>query len=295
VIRPDRWDLPPRLVHVPSGNDLRLVDLAARTVATVYRAPEPIVSLGVPVLSSYYMGSHLKKEQPVLVRTRRKIYAFDRNYKIIKPFTIPPEIDRFSHAYWYEVGDGQAIIAFDGPWSTGEAGNVTKRIIYRIADDGAIQDSVEVTLQSGSRVASEEAQTFVLALGLPAPAILLAIELLIAIETDQVQGHPSADRAMIKRFWPSLVVVLALPAILAPMTWRRSRGFGLSRREQVAWGAFVLFLGLPAYVGFRLSRRWPIRESCPHCLAQAVRDRAACVECGARFPEPAPKGIEIFA
>ena len=32
-----RADLPPRLVYVPSGNHLRLVDLAARTVTTVFR------------------------------------------------------------------------------------------------------------------------------------------------------------------------------------------------------------------------------------------------------------------
>ncbi|SIO18485.1 hypothetical protein SAMN05444166_2874 [Singulisphaera sp. GP187] len=34
MMRPDPRDLPPRLVYVPSGNRLRLVDLAARTIAT---------------------------------------------------------------------------------------------------------------------------------------------------------------------------------------------------------------------------------------------------------------------
>ena len=38
VLRPDRWDVPPRLVHVPSGNRLRLVDLAARTVTTAFES-----------------------------------------------------------------------------------------------------------------------------------------------------------------------------------------------------------------------------------------------------------------
>ena len=50
-IRPDRGDLPPRLVYVPSGNRLRLVDLAARTVTTVFEAPEPIESVGIPTIS----------------------------------------------------------------------------------------------------------------------------------------------------------------------------------------------------------------------------------------------------
>ena len=79
------------------------------------------------------------------------------------------------------------------------------------------------------------------------------------------------------------------------MAWRRSRAFGLSRQGQIAWAVFVLLFGLPAYVGFLLYRRWPIREPCPICQTQVPRDRVACAECGTRFPDPALKGIEIFA
>jgi hypothetical protein len=294
AFQPDRGDLPPRLVHVPSGNSLRLVDLAARTVATVFLAPEPIESVGVPLLSSY-PGGHLVKEQPVLVRTRQNIYVLSRDYKITRTFTIPTQIDRVRYAFWYEIGNGQALVDFFGGRSTWGPDNVTTRIVYRISDDGAIQDSFELTLQTGSPVPSKQATDFLLALGLPAPAILLAIEPLIVMEDGQAQSYPAAVRATFRRYWPGLAAVLALSSVLALVAWRRSRGFGLSGREQAAWGAFVLFLGLPAYVGFRLSRRWPVRESCPSCHAQAARDRAACAECGARFPDPALRGIEIFA
>ena len=54
-VRTDLRDLPPHLVHVPSGNDVRLVDLAARTVKTVFHAAEPIESLGIP-FGSFYVG-----------------------------------------------------------------------------------------------------------------------------------------------------------------------------------------------------------------------------------------------
>jgi len=294
AIRPDRWDLPPRLVHVPSGNHLRLVDLAARTVATVFLAREPIESVGVPVLSSR-SGGRVMREQPVLVRTRQKIYALSRDYKINRTFTIPTEIDRWRYAFWYEIGNGQALVVFVGQRSTWGPDNVTNRIVYRIADDGTIRDSFELTLQTGMRVPSQQATDFLLALGLPAPALLFAIESLVVMGDGQAQSYPAAVRAMLKRSWPGLAAVLAFSSVLAVVAWRRSRGFGLSRREQVAWGAFVLLLGLPAFVGFRLSRRWPVRESCPSCHAQTARDRAACAECGARFPDPALRGIEIFA
>jgi hypothetical protein len=69
----------------------------------------------------------------------------------------------------------------------------------------------------------------------------------------------------------------------------------LPKREQVAWLAFVFVLGLPAFAGFLLSRRWVIRQPCTTCHALAPRDRPECVKCGTRFPDPALLGIEIFA
>ena len=138
-------------------------------------------------------------------------------------------------------------------------------------------------------------QTVLLAAGIPAPAILLAIEPFMAFETDQVQSYPAAVAATLEAFWPSLLADLVVSSVLALIAWRRSRSFGLSRREQVAWGVFVLLLGVPAYAGFLLFRRWPNREPCPHCHVRSARDRATCAECGTRFPAPSLKGIEIFA
>ena len=114
MLRPDRWDVPPRLVHVPSGNHLRLVDLAARTVATVFEAPEPIVSVGVPTLSSY-SGGEPTNERPILVRAGQKVYKLDHQYKVIGTFNIPAEVDRHGAITWYETGDGRAVAEFSEP------------------------------------------------------------------------------------------------------------------------------------------------------------------------------------
>jgi hypothetical protein len=134
-----------------------------------------------------------------------------------------------------------------------------------------------------------------MALGLPAPAMLFAIGLLLVIATDQPQSYAAAVTALLKDSGPSLIAVVAVSIVLAILVQRRSRAFGLSRREQIAWSVFVLLFGLPAYVGFRLIRRWPTRQPCPNCHAQAPRDRLACAECGMRFPDPSLKGTEIFA
>jgi hypothetical protein len=293
--RPARWDLPPRLVHVPSGNRLRLVDLNARTVATVFEAPEPIVSVGVPTISAYTEGQP-RKRCSVLVRAGQKIYKLDHQYKVISTFTIPAEIDRRSAVAWHESDNGQAVAECYGPRTTREAvdGNVTRPMVYRIASDGAVRDSFDVTLQNGSPKTDEMA-FFLTALSLPSPAALLAVHVFIEIGNSLEQGDLTAVGAMLKRYWPLLAAVLALSSVLAAIAWRRGRAFGLSRREQAVWAVFVLLFGVPAYAGFLLHRRWPVREPCPHCHARCPRDRDACAECGTPLPAPALKGNEIFA
>ena len=287
-------DLPPRLVYVPSGNLLRQVDLAARTVTTVLETPEPIESPGIATLPSLLNGQPMK-EQRILVRTTQRIYALDHTHRVVRVFTIPTEVDPQSAVNWYEVGNGQAIAAFDRPRSTANADNVTSVILYRIAADGAIQDRFELALQSGSPATNQAGLQMQVFLGLPAPAFLFVVEPLFLMRTDRIQSYPAAFIAVLGKLWPSLLAVVVLASILASFTWRRCRSFGLPKRDQVAWVVFVLLFGLPAFVGFLLYRRWPIRQPCSICHARAPRDRVACVECGTRFPDPSLRGTEIFA
>jgi hypothetical protein len=286
VGRVERSDLAPRSVYVPSGKQLRLVDLAARTVTTVFEAQEPIESQGIPMLSNW-SGGRATKEQPILVRTKHQIHALDHKHNVLKAFAIANEADRRSPAEWIELGDGQAIVAFSREGSPAEPDDYTNLMAYRIANDGVILDRFEIALRSGSSRQNERAQANLLAIGLPAPSILLLVDLVSAIEFGRIRDFPADLTAVI--------AVIALSSILAVMTWRRSRSFGLLKRERAAWLVFVLLFGLAAYVGFLLYRRWPTREPCPSCLAQAPRDRAECANCGARFPAPARKGTEIFA
>lgn len=58
---------------------------------------------------------------------------------------------------------------------------------------------------------------------------------------------------------------------------------------------FVLLFGPPGFLGYLFSRHWPARQACPACGASVPRDRPSCFACGSDFPEPAGKGIEVFA
>lgn len=293
--RPDRWDVPPRLVHVPSGSLLRVVDLAARTTRTAFEAPDPIDAVGVPMIASYAGGGYTS-ERPILVRAGRKVYRLDHKYQLVSTFTIPAEIDPHETLIWYEAEGGRAIVQCERTPSSDETifNNVSKPRIYRIASDGSVQGFHDLALENGVGNQSGPAQFTLMAVALPAPAALLVIETLMAAAYP-FQDHAKALATLLRLSWPALVAVLALSIVLSAFTWRRGGAFGFARHERVAWASFVLLLGVPAYAGFLLHRRWPVRETCPHCHARAARDRAACMECGTLFPAPAPIGTEIFA
>jgi hypothetical protein len=52
---------------------------------------------------------------------------------------------------------------------------------------------------------------------------------------------------------------------------------------------------VPGYLAYRFHRTWPVLEDCPRCGEQSPRDRDRCSDCGATFPPPELKGLEIFA
>jgi hypothetical protein len=293
--RPVPRDIPPHQVFVPSGNLLRLTDLANRTVTTVFEAPEPIESIGIPSLADYAGTGPPQTEQPILVRTAWQILALNRRYQVTRTFDIPTEAGRQSAFTWYEFGNGQALAEIYRPGMNRGDSGITRKPMYRIARDGTIEDRFEVVLHNGSPGLTERMEGFLEAVVLPVPALLCVTELSIMMGDDPSHRFGAALRNVIRDRWPSLLVVVVVALALAVLAQRRSRAFAFSRRAQIAWTAFVFLLGLPAYVGFRLHRRWPIRLLCPHCQSPAPRDRTACVECGERFPEPARKGIEIFA
>ncbi len=277
-----RWDVPPRWVYVPSGTVLRKVDLAARTVTTILETPEPIVSVGVPTLASWSVA-HPTKEQPILARTMHQIQVLDQSGHLIKTFSIPSEVDPRSSVEWYAMEKGDVIAVFHND------------LVYRIGGDGAVQNHFKIELQAGSSGLDQQTQASVLTLGVPSPAVLLGIGLLVDLQANPTRTVYTRVQSLLKEFWPIFTAVEMLSLILAVMAWRRSRAFGFPRNEQITWAAFVLLFGLPAYAGFRLYRRWPTRLPCPDCHVRVPRDRGACVECGKRFPDPGLKGIEIFA
>ncbi|OJW14718.1 MAG: hypothetical protein BGO49_17185 [Planctomycetales bacterium 71-10] len=292
-------DVPPRLAHIFDGNILRVVDLADGSVRTAFESPEPIVSLAIPYLFSYFgQGAADEKgaTRAILVRTPGKVFRLDHAYNVIGTFVIPPEVPPNASLNWYEARDGSAVVTFEPPTPAETVyDNQTRNVtLYQVAADGAIRKATTVELANGSPLASGRAMLGLTAAAIPAPVPLLVVEA-AAASNDSNRNYPAALGAILRASIPGLIAVAVLATALAVAAWRRARAFGLPANERAGWAAFVGLFGLPGWVGFRLHRRWPARAACPRCGARAPRDRPSCLACGEAFPAPAATGIEIFA
>jgi hypothetical protein len=128
--------------------------------------------------------------------------------------------------------------------------------------------------------------------------VLLAIMLFVAaplslLSQNEAVDFPTALAQTLPDVWLPFLIVCLVSIVAAAAVYRRHRRF--SEQGAVGWAVFVLLLGLPGWIGYRLHRGWPHRAACANCGAVVPRDRAACLACDADFPPPVHKGIEVFA
>lgn len=101
-------------------------------------------------------------------------------------------------------------------------------------------------------------------------------------------------------FWskPRIRTYLAGQAILlligALITWLIARRCVLGAGETAAWIAGNLIAGWPGIFVMLAMRPLPAREACANCGRRRIVTRDRCEHCGARWPEAALDGTEIF-
>lgn len=106
-------------------------------------------------------------------------------------------------------------------------------------------------------------------------------------------GYGAALSKAIQTCWPALLLTCIVGVIFAVACYRRQRKYGLPWTP--VWVGFVFLFGVPGFLGYLAHRRWPARLECPSCGKLAPRDRESCFSCHRNFPEPSPKGTEVFA
>lgn len=95
-----------------------------------------------------------------------------------------------------------------------------------------------------------------------------------------------------ERPWHAVRFVLA--GAMASFVYNRARKEAFSNSRASLWGAFVLVLGLPAFLTFYALQEFATRQSCPKCNASRRVDQAHCRQCESPFATPPPTGTEIF-
>jgi hypothetical protein len=161
---------------------------------------------------------------------------------------------------------------------------------------GQVIQSQPVPLERGGQTFDLAPIAWMFSAAAPFPlagGLMAAFAPLALVEGDQADSYWSGLAKGLAELWPMLLVLLAVGAVTARAAYRRQKRLGLP--HAVAWAIFAYVLGIPGWLAYRLHRTWPVLEDCPACGQAAPRDRASCTECGAAFPPPPLKGIEVFA
>ena len=126
-------------------------------------------------------------------------------------------------------------------------------------------------------------------------SILPMVEMFFVWLINQPGSFAAAVRIMLESSWPSLLAVTFLGIALADRSLAKGASVRSGQAGPGRLGDFCLAVRHPRLR--RLSPASPLADpaECPHCHAQAPRDREACAACETSFPAPGLKGIEVFA
>jgi hypothetical protein len=297
------------MVYLVSQARVLEIDLQRRSVRPVIEA-EGILSIHM----IYRLYPTSPAEDPKVEITRRAYLAvrFEDRAVVLDPhgserrsYLLPEQV-RTKRFYFYEKADGTAIVETIPR-------NRSPIDLYWIGDSPGAIRSQRVHLKEEPRVVLLEAQRVYLtgprgvedprilsglfSLVSPVPAVwatVATVALPVAkLGSGEAGSYPAALARSFAETWPGVLIALVVSAGAVWLCLRRQRRWAAPWTR--TWSVFVFVFGIPGLLGYWFHRRWPVREPCPHCQKEAPRDREACFACGSEFPEPEPKGIEVFA
>jgi hypothetical protein len=283
-------------VFLISGDRLMEVDLEERTVREVIDSPGLVsVKTGYRALAELPPEDAEKfprRTASLLLRMVDRVVVLDALTGERREYQLPgPLRSRFFD--FLELADGTAIAATRDPAAHGHYGVS----LFWFDGSGDVVRREDLRLRTTERRQSPAAKAWLLALNLPAP-IATVVEATVFEPRRLVrwEGVSSYSEALAKTWsysWLSLTITCLVAIGLSWVCRRRQREHGAGWTG--VWMVFVFLFGVPGFAGYLFHRSWAARPACPACGEEAPRDRESCSACGTEFPEPAPKGIEVFA
>jgi hypothetical protein len=228
----------------------------------------------------------------LLVREPERLRLVDPLKGTDQAYPVPPELNRVPIAA-FSLADGQLLLV-SREIVQGTTSDYTQHAVW-IDREGQVVRREKVRPQGFQGGHPSDAAW----IGVAAAPMPLAGLAAMALVPPQVQASGEADSyagAVALTFsllWRGLAALLAIGTATGVAAYRRQKRFGLP--HAVGWAVFAFLLGIPGWIAYRFHRPWPVLEECPACRQAAPRDREACTECGADFPPPPLKGIEVFA
>ncbi len=260
-------------------------DLQNRTVRVVMNDPTVRSAEVLPDQSNPARGVLYR----LVVRTDDSLRVLDERGQELHRYTIP-EPAREKTFTFAESSNGEAVLYWTRPANENAA--KVEYPIFWVARDGRCRETRAVL--APDRVVLGPST---LGFTMPSPVFLGGYITLIRVPTLLDEGviYPEILARMLSEYWLALVIAQLLAFGSAVLCYRRQVRYGAGRAERIAWPLFVLFLGVPGWIGYRFGRSWPVLEKCPDCGATVPRDRDDCARCESEFPRPALKGTEVFA
>jgi hypothetical protein len=267
--------------YIYSAAKAHIVDFPTRSVSQV-ELPDRVVSLGHTWKTvSDDDGLHQGRALKVLVRLPTEIR--DLEGRVIP---IPEAIRDQNIQVISTLGDDVVLLARYFEPSDSQ--------LYWIDKEGQVTRHETLPREPERDFGGME---WVSGLAMPMPTVLgptlFVIAPLSKVSNGEAPDFPTALAKSLPVVWLPALLVCVVSVIAAAATYRRQRRY--SGTGAAAWAIFVLLLGVPGWIGYRLHRSWPARTRCEHCGRVVPRDRATCLACAAEFPPPAARGIEVFA
>jgi hypothetical protein len=227
----------------------------------------------------------------VAARTQESIRVFDSHGKELRRYPVPEEL-RDRDLSVAETTRGEVLMR----WHTPDDDLATSNE-HRIALTGPAGPCRQWTT-SLAKAPTLPVEGFALV----APSPLLLASYITAAQPKKLLARGAASSyseavllALSEAASP-LAIAQVLSAWLAFLCYRRQVRYGITGARRIIWPIFVLFLGLPGWIGYRFGMSWPVLEKCPACGCPTPQDREACVRCDSEASSQVVfTGTEVFA
>jgi hypothetical protein len=280
-----------------ANQKLWMIDLVERKVTPLVDCPGP-AALGsawetfdeLPdAPASRHAAAMQWVEHKIVLRERERLTLIDPKTHERESYPLPKDLRGVMLAV-FELADGRLLLtAYKNPAASSEIE------VVRLSKQGEVTERKVVRIRQFTGMDEREfAWSSVMAAPFPlATGLLMFFMQSMMVEQGRAETYSEALSEVLQHMAPAIIVVIVIGAIAAVAAYRRQRRYALPHAWP--WALFAFIMGVPGWLAYRFHRTWPAVADCPSCSQPAPRDRDHCSQCGAAFPPPPRKGIEVFA